>query len=284
MYYIDLFSEKEINERYFIVFYESFDCVFTQYEEDDIFKVEVIFNKKNDLEDFISFCSSAQISESNPIFSLVESSEIKIFDKTGSDNWIKFLSPVDVGSQFVVIPPWHSENKKNEIIINPSLAFGTGHHETTRSCLELLNRINSRLDFRINSVLDIGTGSGILSIFSSKVFQCEVVGLDIDVNAIDQACKNLELNSTDVNIRFELNEFESIEGCFDLIIANISIEYLLNKFYEISQRLNNDSLFLVSGFLFDSIKNLNVLLIETKFCIISMIHDNNWITMVLKKI
>jgi len=284
MYYIDLFSEKEINERYFIVFYESFDCVFTQYEEDDIFKVEVIFNKKNDLEDFISFCSSAQISESNPIFSLVESSEIKIFDKTGSDNWIKFLSPVDVGSQFVVIPPWHSENKKNEIIINPSLAFGTGHHETTRSCLELLNRINSRLDFRINSVLDIGTGSGILSIFSSKVFQCEVVGLDIDVNAIDQACKNLELNSTDVNIRFELNEFESIEGCFDLIIANISIEYLLNKFYEISQRLNNNSLFLVSGFLFDSIKNLNVLLIETKFCIISMIHDNNWITMVLKKI
>jgi len=284
MYYIDLFSEKEINERYFIVFYESFDCVFTQYEEDDIFKVEVIFNKKNDLEDFISFCSSAQISESNPIFSLVESSEIKIFDKTGSDNWIKFLSPVDVGSQFVVVPPWHSENKKNEIIINPSLAFGTGHHETTRSCLELLNRINSRLDFRINSVLDIGTGSGILSIFSSKVFQCEVVGLDIDVNAIDQACKNLELNSTDVNIRFELNEFESIEGCFDLIIANISIEYLLNKFYEISQRLNNDSLFLVSGFLFDSIKNLNVLLIETKFCIISMIHDNNWITMVLKKI
>jgi len=284
MYYIDLFSEKEINERYFIVFYESFDCVFTQYEEDDIFKVEVIFNKKNDLEDFISFCSSTQISESNPIFSLVESSEIKIFDKTGSDNWIKFLSPVDVGSQFVVVPPWHSENKKNEIIINPSLAFGTGHHETTRSCLELLNRINSRLDFRINSVLDIGTGSGILSIFSSKVFQCEVVGLDIDVNAIDQACKNLELNSTDVNIRFELNEFESIEGCFDLIIANISIEYLLNKFYEISQRLNNDSLFLVSGFLFDSIKNLNVLLIETKFCIISMIHDNNWITMVLKKI
>jgi|TARA_B110000263_G_scaffold41632_1_gene33502 ribosomal protein L11 methyltransferase len=284
MYYIDLFSEKEINERYFIVFYESFDCVFTQYEEDDIFKVEVIFNKKNDLEDFISFCSSAQISESNPIFSLVESSEIKIFDKTGSDNWIKFLSPVDVGSQFVVVPPWHSENKKNEIIINPSLAFGTGHHETTRSCLELLNRINSRLDFRINSVLDIGTGSGILSIFSSKVFQCEVVGLDIDVNAIDQACKNLELNSTDVNIRFELNEFESIEGCFDLIIANISIEYLLNKFYEISQRLNNNSLFLVSGFLFDSIKNLNVLLIETKFCIISMIHDNNWITMVLKKI
>ena len=284
MYYIDLFSEKEINERYFIVFYESFDCVFTQYEENDIFKVEVIFNKKNDLEDFISFCSSAQISESNPIFSLVESSEIKIFDKTGSDNWIKFLSPVDVGSQFVVIPPWHSENKKNEIIINPSLAFGTGHHETTRSCLELLNRINSRLDFRINSVLDIGTGSGILSIFSSKVFQCEVVGLDIDVNAIDQACKNLELNSTDVNIRFELNEFESIEGCFDLIIANISIEYLLNKFYEISQRLNNNSLFLVSGFLFDSIKNLNVLLIETKFCIISMIHDNNWITMVLKKI
>jgi ribosomal protein L11 methyltransferase len=284
MYYIDLFSEKEINERYFIVFYESFDCVFTQYEENDIFKVEVIFNKKNDLEDFISFCSSAQISESNPIFSLVESSEIKIFDKTGSDNWIKFLSPVDVGSQFVVVPPWHSENKKNEIIINPSLAFGTGHHETTRSCLELLNRINSRLDFRINSVLDIGTGSGILSIFSSKVFQCEVVGLDIDVNAIDQACKNLELNSTDVNIRFELNEFESIEGCFDLIIANISIEYLLNKFYEISQRLNNNSLFLVSGFLFDSIKNLNVLLIETKFCIISMIHDNNWITMVLKKI
>ena len=238
----------------------------------------------NDLEDFISFCSSAQKSESNPIFSLVESSEIKIFDKTGSDNWIKFLSPVVVGGQFVVVPPWHSENKKNEIIINPSLAFGTGHHETTRSCLELLNRINSRLDFRINSVLDIGTGSGILSIFSSKVFQCEVVGLDIDVNAIDQACKNLELNSTDVNIRFELNEFESIEGCFDLIIANISIEYLLNKFYEISQRLNNNSLFLVSGFLFDSIKNLNVLLIETKFCIISMIHDNNWITMVLKKI
>ena len=85
------------------------------------------------------------------------------------------------------------------------------------------------------------------------------------------------------NIDFQVKELDNIKDTYDLIIVNISIEYLLVNIYKIYEKLNPNSFLLISGFLFTRISSLNLLLIEEKFSIMSIIHKNDWISMVIKK-
>ena len=285
MYYIELLSKNEIQDEDFLVFYDNFDCVFTQYKENNMYNIEVLFKDHKDIEIFIDFCGNKKNSSQNPIHSLVDKPTIKTFKYEEADNWINYLGPINIKEDFRIVPPWHSLSESNDIIINPSLAFGTGHHETTRSCLDLLlkTKDSSFLTKPINSILDIGSGSGILSIFSSLIFQCKVNGIDIDLEAINQSLSNLRLNSKVSNVDFKLKNLEEADGNFDLIIINISLDYLLSKLVLIEEKLNKSGVLIISGFLFIDIKDLNFLLKDAKFVIINIIHLNDWVSMVLKK-
>ena len=285
MYYIELLSKNEIQDEDFLVFYDNFDCVFTQYKENNMYNIEVLFKDHKDIELFIDFCGNKKNSSQNPIHSLVDKPTIKTFKYEEADNWINYLGPINITEDFRIVPPWHSLSESNDIIINPSLAFGTGHHETTRSCLDLLlkTKDSSFLTKPINSILDIGSGSGILSIFSSLIFQCKVNGIDIDFEAINQSLSNLRLNSKVSNVDFKLKNLEEADGNFDLIIINISLDYLLSKLVLIEEKLNKSGVLIISGFLFIDIKDLNFLLKDAKFVIINIIHLNDWVSMVLKK-
>ena len=285
MYYIELLSKNEIQDKDFLVFYDNFDCVFTQYKENNMYNIEVLFKDHKDIELFIDFCGNKKNSSQNPIHSLVDKPTIKTFKYEEADNWINYLGPINIKEDFRIVPPWHSLSESNDIIINPSLAFGTGHHETTRSCLDLLlkTKDSSFLTKPINSILDIGSGSGILSIFSSLIFQCKVNGIDIDLEAINQSLSNLRLNSKVSNVDFKLKNLEDADGNFDLIIINISLDYLLSKLVLIEEKLNKSGVLIISGFLFIDIKDLNFLLKDAKFVIINIIHLNDWVSMVLKK-
>jgi ribosomal protein L11 methyltransferase len=285
MYYIELLSKNEIQDEDFLVFYDNFDCVFTQYKENNMYNIEVLFKDHKDIELFIDFCGNKKNSSQNPIHSLVDKPTIKTFKYEEADNWINYLGPINITEDFRIVPPWHSLSESNDIIINPSLAFGTGHHETTRSCLDLLLKTKDSffLTKPINSILDIGSGSGILSIFSSLIFQCKVNGIDIDLEAINQSLSNLRLNSKVSNVDFKLKNLEEDDGNFDLIIINISLDYLLSKLVLIEEKLNKSGVLIISGFLFIDIKDLNFLLKDAKFVIINIIHLNDWVSMVLKK-
>jgi len=127
------------------------------------------------------------------------------------------LKPV-VAEPFVVLAPWHTWNgQEKQIVIEPGMAFGTGHHETTRMALETLaQRIEP--DMR---VLDLGTGSGILAI-GAAMLGAEAVGVDIDPAVIPQANQNARLNN--VQVRFLLGSLEDIEGPMDLVVANLFAE------------------------------------------------------------
>ena len=285
MYYIELLSENEIQDKDFLVFYDNFDCVFTQYKENNMYNIEVLFKDHKDIELFVDFCSNKKNLSQNPIHSLVDKPKIKTFRYEEADNWINYLGPINITEDFRIVPPWHSLSESNDIIINPSLAFGTGHHETTRSCLDLLVKTKDSFLLRkpINSILDVGTGSGILSIFSSLIFQCKVNGIDIDLEAINQSLSNLKLNSKVSNVEFKLKNLEEVDGNFDLIIINISLDYLLSNLVLVEEKLNKSGVLIISGFLFIDIKDLNLLLKDAKFVIINIIHLNDWVSMVLKK-
>ncbi len=127
------------------------------------------------------------------------------------------LQPVRAGP-FVVLAPWHTwEGPEKRIVIEPGMAFGTGHHETTRMALETLaERVEPGM-----RVLDLGTGSGILAI-GAALLGAEALGIDIDPAVIPQATENARRNQ--VKVQFQVGSLDDIAGPFDLVVANLYAE------------------------------------------------------------
>lgn len=127
------------------------------------------------------------------------------------------LRPVQAGP-FVVLAPWHTwEGQELRLTIEPGMAFGTGHHETTRMALETLaERVEPGM-----RVLDLGTGSGILAI-GAALLGAEALGVDIDPAVIPQAMDNARRNQ--VQASFQLGSLDEVEGPFDLVVANLYAE------------------------------------------------------------
>lgn len=142
--------------------------------------------------------------------------------------WRRDLKPVQAGP-FVVLAPWHTwEGREKQIILEPGMAFGTGHHETTRMALEALaKRVEPQM-----RVLDLGTGSGILAI-GAAMLGAQATGVDIDPAVIPQAAENAALNG--VAPTFEVGSLGDVEGPFDILVANLYAElhaYLASTYPE----------------------------------------------------
>jgi ribosomal protein L11 methyltransferase len=132
------------------------------------------------------------------------------------------LTAVTAG-RFVVAPPWDlpsaPEPGTTVIVIEPSMGFGTGHHPTTRLCLRLL----SDIDVRGKCVVDIGTGSGVLAMAAALGGASDVVGLDVDQDAIDSARTSAALNTLPSVVRFEVGDFRTAPPApADLVLANLT--------------------------------------------------------------
>lgn len=132
------------------------------------------------------------------------------------------LTAVTAG-RFVVAPPWDvpatTAAGTTVIVIDPSMGFGTGHHPTTRLCLRLL----SNVDVTGRRVLDIGTGSGVLAMAAALRGAAEVVGIDIDQDAIDSARTSAGLNPLPPVVRFEVSDFRTtLPEAADLVVANLT--------------------------------------------------------------
>ena len=126
------------------------------------------------------------------------------------------FDPIRVSDRLWIVPSWHVAPDPEAIVLvlDPGMAFGTGSHPTTRLCLEWLERTVST-DI---SILDYGCGSGILAIAAAKLGAKEVLGVDIDLQAVSAAKSNAELNT--VSARFE-DSTKEIKGQFDIVVANI---------------------------------------------------------------
>lgn len=169
-------------------------------------------------------------------------------DRSSWEVWRNELKTVMAGKRVVIRPPWEEYVPKGDEIvieINPAMAFGTGHHETTRLCIRGMEEI---FDNRcVKNVLDVGCGSGILSISAVKLGADEVVGVDIDPIAIEESKKNSEKNLVSDRIKFFCEPLESLKDKFDLIVANISVEAILLMKKEFRVKLEDGGRLLVSG-------------------------------------
>ena len=135
-------------------------------------------------------------------------------------NWVRMtqeqFDPIRISERLWVVPSWHAAPDPEAVVLvlDPGMAFGTGSHPTTRLCLEWLERTISPGA----SVLDYGCGSGILAIAAARLGAGEVLGVDIDPQAVDAATYNAERNG--VRVRFD-DSAKEIEGKFDIVLANI---------------------------------------------------------------
>ena len=149
--------------------------------------------------------------------------------------------------RFIVAPPWDlpTEGSGTVIVIEPSMGFGTGHHATTRMCLRLL----SDLDVSDLTVLDLGTGSGVLSMAAALSGARRVTGIDVDRDAIDSAETSARLNTLPDTITFEVSDFRhQPPRPADLVLANLTGGMLRSSAGAIAALVRPHGRLIISGF------------------------------------
>jgi ribosomal protein L11 methyltransferase len=160
--------------------------------------------------------------------------------------WEANFEPVVVADNCVIRAPFHANNGEIEIdlVIEPQQSFGTGHHQTTR----LIARKLLTMELAGKSVMDMGTGTGVLAILAVKRGATSVEGVDIEANAVENAHHNAKLNNID-SVVWEQGDDRNLEGkSFDVLIANINRNVLLSAMPRYSNAVNQSGSLLLSGF------------------------------------
>lgn len=180
----------------------------------------------------------------------------RIVDPGWSTLWMKRFGPFRVGRRMLIVPPWKRENERGRttIVIQPGQAFGTGHHPTTAGALRAIESIvGARAP---KSILDAGTGSGILAIAAALLgmrdgLQREIIAIDIDPAALENARANARLNGVEKSIRLSSVPLASIHRHFDMIIANILSHTLIELAPHLKRIVAPGGRLILGGFLAD---------------------------------
>ncbi|MDB5107930.1 MAG: prmA [Candidatus Binatus sp.] len=151
----------------------------------------------------------------------------RIVDPGWATLWMKRFGPFRVGRRFLIVPPWKRETQagRHTIVIQPAQAFGTGHHPTTAGVLREIE-VSARAIIPA-SMLDVGTGTGLLAIAAAMLGAREIIATDVDPIALDNARDNARLNNLERRIRFSPVPLNSIRRRFDLVTVNILSETLI---------------------------------------------------------
>lgn len=160
-----------------------------------------------------------------PTSSVVELNLREVANEDWLGEWKKNWQPVTTG-RFIVAPPWSEIDEEGDQIvirIEPGMAFGTGTHETTRLCLRAIEK-----HFRGGSLLDVGTGTGILAIAAAKLFSgARIEACDTDADAVAIAHENARLNGVADNITFRVGTVEETTASTDMVCANLTADVIL---------------------------------------------------------
>lgn len=161
-----------------------------------------------------------------PSHSVREMNVREVADRDWLGEWKKSWQPVSVGGRFVIAPPWSEVDEsggRSVIRIEPGMAFGTGTHETTRLCLEAIEKY-----FRGGSFLDVGTGTGILSIAAALLDKdARIEACDTDVDAVEIARENARLNNVAERISFRTGTVEDSTASADVVCANLTADVIV---------------------------------------------------------
>lgn len=209
--------------------------------------------------------------------------EMKDVDEEDWSNaWKKYYHPVQVGEHLVVCPSWEAYDRKpDEVVLtlNPGMAFGTGTHDTTRLCMELLEKYITPQD----TVLDVGCGSGILAITAALLGANKIIGCDIDEVAVKVAGENAALNGVQDRIAFHQGDLTSqVEGSFQIICANIVAYVIIRLSEDAGRYLAKDGIFITSGIIDTREQDVLNALEQNGFQVIERRTSGGWVALACK--
>ena len=205
----------------------------------------------------------------------------KMFEEDWANNWKKYYKPTKVGEKIVVKPIWEEYDAQGEELVvelDPGMAFGTGTHETTRMCIQSLEKYVKE----DSTVFDVGCGSGILAIAAAKLGSKMAVGVDLDPVAVESAKENVGYNNLE-NIQILYgNLVEVIDGKADIVVANIIAEVICILTEDVKRVLKDNGYFITSGIIHDRVDMVTKKLEETGFEVIEINKDGEWNCIVAK--
>lgn len=241
--------------------------------EDEIVKAYVAENEKTDEEIKVLL---DELIEKKLCFDTYSIDIIK--PKNWNEEWEKnYFQPIVIGEQCLIKSSFHKTDlkAKYEIIIDPKMSFGTGHHETTSMMAEYILEI----DIKDKTVMDMGTGTGILGILASMIGCTKIVGIDNDSWCYENAEENIEKNN--------INNFEMILGdagmlksypnTFDVFIANINRHILLADIKYYVKSMKNPSVLLLSGFYLEDLIDIEAECVKHGLKFIDKKIKKNWV-------
>lgn len=198
--------------------------------------------------------------------------------------WKKYYHPVKISEKFTIVPTWETYEpvSSDELIIelDPGMAFGTGTHPTTVLCIQALERTVQKND----RVIDVGTGSGVLSIASAMLGAKEVSALDLDTVAVESASENVKLNKVDQIVSISQNNLlADVEGPVDVIVANILAEIILLFTNDANRVLKQGGLFITSGIITAKKEEVKEGLIAANFTIEETVVMEDWVAFIARK-
>ncbi len=208
---------------------------------------------------------------------------VLVDDNDWNENWKKYFKAFEIGDRFAVCPSWENyENLDNRTVISldPGAAFGTGSHATTSLCLEILERIVTPE----KTVLDIGTGSGILAIAADLLGAKSAIGVDIDPQSIKTAIANAHINGVTEKTEFTVGDLaEKCSGKYDIICANIVADVVIRLFDNVADFMKDSSVLIVSGIIDMRAEEVEKSAAEHGFKIVESLVREEWHAYVLTK-
>lgn len=208
----------------------------------------------------------------------------EVMEDDWANRWKEWFKPLRIGKRTVVRPTWEPfDPSPGEVVIDidPGQAFGTGTHETTRLCIELLEEMVPKIP--ACSVLDVGCGSGILAIAAVCHGALSAVGIDVDPQAVATAAENAILNGVSDRTSFHTTPLERIEREYPLVVANILAEDLVRMRHDLQRVTAPSGLLVLSGILIERETFVREGFADTRFGYVSTRTMGEWCALLFRR-
>lgn len=257
--------QAEISEAGFDTFMEI-ENGFEAYAEQDNFNKEIL----------------QEIIQKYSAFTPITSYQDKIEKRNWNEEWEKNYEPVIVDDQAIIRASFHepAKNYPVDIIITPKMSFGTGHHQTTH----LMIKAQLGIDHRNKVIMDAGCGTAVLSVMAAKLGAKKVEAFDIDEWSVINGQENAEINHcNNINIRQGKISDLTFEDDFDIILANINKNILLQEMHQYAAYLKAGGLLLLSGFYEQDIPDLLKAANPYSLIQVTSYEREKWVSLLLQK-
>lgn len=208
----------------------------------------------------------------------------EVHEEEWATAWKKYYHPVKISKRFTIVPTWEEYEPVNsdELIIelDPGMAFGTGTHPTTVMCIQALERVVQEGDL----VVDVGTGSGVLSISSALLGAKHVHALDLDEVAVRSAKINIKLNKVQNRVNVSQgNLLDGVNEQADVVVANILAEVIMRFTDDVAKVVKPGGYFIASGIIQPKKEDVKQAIISSGFTIEEIIQMEDWVALIAKR-